>query len=300
MNKIKIGMVGLDTSHCIAFTKILHDEKFEHHLPGAAVTTAYPGGSRLCANSRDRVQGFTEQLSGDYGIPMAEGLAELVQRVDAILLESVDGRQHLEQFRQLAVGKPVFIDKPFACSTADARRIIGIAAETNTPVASSSSLRFAKELRDLHNSPEPVLSCEAYGPAPLLDDYPGLFWYGVHSAEVLFSIMGRGCRSVRCLEHPSLDIVLAEWGDGRPGVVRGNRLGDTQFGCLVHTKEGVFHRQLSAGFPVQRAMLGKVLEFFRSGVPPVNIEETFQIVAFLEAADTSKSAEGQAVSLETL
>ena len=299
-DSIKIGIVGLDISHCTAFTRIFHDRAFEYHVPGADVIAAYPGGSSMFSKSRERVKGFTDELRSVYRVPIIEDLSEVADQADAILLESVDGRQHLEQFRQLAVGKPVFIDKPFACSTEDARAIIDIAKKTDTPIVSCSSIRFAPDIHALISSNEKVVTCEAYGPAILLDDYPGLFWYGIHSTEVLFAFMGSGCRSVRCLEHPCTDVVLGQWEDGRPGLIRGTRLEDSTFGCVVHTKGGVYHAVSTDNLSSYHMMLQKLVDFFRSGISPIDIEQTFQIIAFIEAANKSKEKEGRPVELVKL
>jgi len=299
-DSIKIGIVGLDISHCTAFTQIFHDREFEYFVPGADVIAAYPGGSPMFSKSRERVKGFTEELRSAYGVPIIEDLSEIADQADGILLESVDGRQHLEQFKQLAVGKPVFIDKPFACSTEDAREIIDIAIKTDTPIVSCSSIRFAPQIHALISSNENVSTCEAYGPAALLDDYPGLFWYGIHSAEVLFSFMGGGCLSVRCLEHPCTDVVLGEWEDGRAGLIRGTRFEDSTFGCIVHTSGGVYHGVSTENLPSYHVMLQKLVEFFQSGISPIDIEETFQIIAFVEAANKSKEKGGRPVDLAKL
>ena len=197
MSTLKIGMVGLDTSHCEAFAKILHDEAYAYHLPGARIVGVYPGGSPHFDKSHTRVQGFTDTLHKGYGAKLYDDLATLANDVDALFLESVDGRQHAEQFAQLAVGKPVFIDKPLTTSTADARALITKAEATGTPIMSCSSLRYAAGIADLVSADEKVLAAEAFGPAVLLDDFPGLFWYGIHSAEVLNLLMGAGCQQVQ-------------------------------------------------------------------------------------------------------
>ena len=297
---MKIGMVGLDTSHCPAFTGILNDEKEEFYVPGGEVVGAYPGGSDLFSHSRNRVKGFTERLADEYGIAMYASIPELVRDVDAILLESVDGRQHLEQFKQMAVGKPVFIDKPFATSTADAREIIRLAKETNTPIMSSSSLRYSAGISDVVAQGEQVVSCEAFGPAAILDDYPGLFWYGIHSAEILFSFMGTGCKAVRCISYDDVDLVIGEWNDGRVGVVRGTRFAKGSFGCVVHTDAGVRCGLAQPRPPGYYCLLQRVIEFLEGGVSPVAIEETFGITAFLEAADRSREQGGKTVFPEPL
>jgi predicted dehydrogenase len=296
---MKIGMVGLDTSHCPAFAGILNDEKQEFHLPGHRVVAAYPGGSDLFSLSRSRVKGFTDTLLNEYGVRMYASIPELAEDVDAVFLESVDGRQHLEQFKQMAVGKPVFIDKPLTTSTQDARSLIRVARETGTPVMSSSSLRYSAGISGLA-ARERVASCEAFGPAAILEDYPGLFWYGIHSAEMLFSFMGPGCKSLRCVNRPDVDIVVGEWSDGRTGVMRGTRLEKGDFGCIVHTNAGTRCGLAQTTPPGYYCLLQKVVEFFATGVSPIDIQETFGIIAFLEAADRSKERDGAWVRLGSL
>lgn len=296
---MKIGMIGLDTSHCAVFTKLLNGPEQESHVAGGRVVAAYPGGSSQFSLSRDRVGGFTRQLATDFGVAMLEDISQLAERVDAILLESVDGRQHLEQFTAAAVGKPVFIDKPFATNVADARAIAEIAAKSGTPVMSCSSVRYAAGIADLLEPGERVESCEAFGRAALLEDYPGLFWYGVHSAEVLFSFMGPGCETARCIGYPNTDLVVGEWRDGRLGVMRGTRLTHDEFGCVVHTDSATKVGLAKPQPPYYQLMLEHVVRFFETGRSPIDIRETLEITAFIEAAERSRDSGGSSVPLGT-
>jgi hypothetical protein len=288
---IKVGMVGLDTSHCPAFAGTLNNPGHETHVAGARVVGAYAGGSALFSLSRSRVDGFTRQIKDEFGVRLYDSIPELANEVDAMLLESVDGRQHLEQFRQMAVGKPVYIDKPFATSSVDAQAMVELAERTHTPIMSCSALRYAAGIADLLEEGErasadgTIRSCEAFGPAPMLEDYPGLFWYGIHSAEMLFAFMGAGCRAVRCVPYPSMDLIIGEWQDGRLGVVRGTRFEGGDFGCVVHTGQGARCGIARSTPPYHVLLLRKVVEFFRTGVSPIDVRETLEIVRFLEAAN---------------
>lgn len=317
MNEIKVGIVGLDTSHCPAFTRMLNDDSYEYHVLGARVVGAYPGGSERFSLSRDRVQGFTEELRDSYGVRIYDNIPSLVADVDAILLESVDGRQHLEQLGQIVGAcaggpKPVFIDKPFATSTADARAMIQLAERARMPVLSSSSLRYSagivglvepgalSGLPDKAPGGERVLSCEAFGPAAILDDYPGLFWYGIHSVEMLYAYMGVGCASVRCISQDEVDVIVGQWEDGCVGVVRGTRFRGGEFGCIVHTDAGVRCGVAQSSPPGYYGLMQVVAQFFQSRVPPIDIRETFEIVSFIEAANWSREHAGQITRLERL
>jgi len=188
-----------------------------------------------------------------------------------------------------------------AASTADAREILRLAEQTRTPLMSCSSLRYAAGIADLLSDPgERVVSCEAFGPAALLDDYPGLFWYGIHSVEVLFSLMGRGCRQVRCLSAKDVDVALGEWADGRCGVLRGTRFEKGEFGCVVHTTSGARLGVSKSTPPYYATMLRQIVEFFKTGASPIPVEETFDIIAFIEAADRSKALSGAPVPTASL
>jgi hypothetical protein len=294
--QLNIGIVGLDTSHCPAFTSILNDRRNEVHLSGGQVVAAYPGGSQAFSHSRNRVQGFTQQLQDEYGVQIYDDISTLARHVDAILLESVDGRQHLAQFEQLAIGKPVYIDKPFATTTADAYAMADIAAQTGTPIMSCSSLRYAAGLAGLDEGTT-VLAAEAFGPAALLPDYPGLFWYGIHGAEILFSFMGASCASARCIAYPDLDVVIGEWEDGRMGILRGTRIEDKQFGCVLHTDDGTRCGLAGRQPPYYYLLLRQVMAFFQTGVSPIDVRETLDIVAFLEAAEQSRADGGAPAAL---
>ena len=143
MCQLKIGIIGLDTSHVVSFANVFNRKDDSFLLSGAGkILKAYPGGSRLFSESWSRVEKFT-QIMRESGAEIVGSIADLAD-MDAFLLTSCDGRQHPEQFRELApLGKPVFIDKPMACSYAEALEIVRLAEAYKTPVMTASSIRYA-------------------------------------------------------------------------------------------------------------------------------------------------------------
>jgi predicted dehydrogenase len=292
---IRAGIVGCDTSHVGAFTKLINDPQATGSLAEVEVTAAYPGGSDDLPASRDRVKGYTEELRGK-GIKIVESLRQLVDACDVIMLESVDGRVHLEQFREIAKGKPVFIDKPAAASLADVTAIFRIADETHTPVYSSSALRFCDAVQELAKDAKvgKVVGCETAGPMSIEEHHPDLFWYGVHGVESLFTIMGTGCESITRIEADDTTLVVGKWKDGRIGSFRGFKNGHGQYSFTLFGEGGVAHRTGFSGYePSVRVMC----DFFLSGKPPVSREETLEIFAFMQAADASKKQDGKRISI---
>lgn len=292
-------MIGLDTSHCPAFAKLLNTTDNEFHVPGAKVVKAFPGGSELFSNSMNRVEGFTNELK-ELGIEICDSIEATAEGMDAFLLESIDGRQHLEQFKILAeYGKPVFIDKPFACCIEDARAIVELAKAKNIPIMTASAIRYGKGIDILHDDAQ-VEACEAFGPMALLDDYRDYFWYGIHSAETLYSFMGTGCKTVQTTSTDKVDIIVGTWADGRIGTLRGNRVGANAFGCMLTVEGETKFALVSAEIPYYALLLKKVIPFFKTGVADIPVEESLEIIAFLEAASRSRAAAGVTIKLNEI
>jgi predicted dehydrogenase len=297
---LRAGIIGLDTSHVVAFTALLNGPKAEGALKGVRVVAAYPGGSPDLPASRDRVEGYTKALRDKYHVEIVGSIDELLKKVDVVLLESVDGRPHLEQVRPVfRAHKPVFIDKPVAGSLADALEIYRLAKESGTPCFSASSLRFSPGIQKMRDDPKVgrVLGCAAYGPCELEPHHPDLFWYGVHGVETLFTIMGPGCESVARVQTKDAELVTGVWKGGRVGTFRGIHAGKKDYGALVFGEKGIAP---SGGYGGYEPLVVEICKFFRTGKSPVSAEETIEIFAFMEAADESKRQGGAPVTLASV
>lgn len=290
--QIRIGIIGLDTSHVSAFTELLHNQHHAHHVSGGRVVIAYPGGSPDFPLSASRVEKFTRELRDLYGVEMVTDCAQVAERSDAILLESVDGRVHLEQFRQIVpYGKPVFIDKPFALSSREAAEIIELASAHGTPIMSCSALRFAEAFTVAlqQDAGSTIIGCDTFGPMEIEPTQPGLFWYGIHCVEMLFAALGKDCVSVQAITTEQHDFIVAEWSDGRIGTFRGNRCGNHRFGGVLHRASSSTYFDISdAVKPYYASLLEQIIAFFRSGQAPIDIRETERIVRFIECANESR------------
>lgn len=296
---IKVGIIGTDTSHVPAFTKLLNDPKEPGYIPGARVVAAFKGGSKDVESSFKRVDNYATEIHDKYGVEIVNSIEELLTKVDAVLLESVDGRPHLAQARPVFKAKKrVFIDKPFAASYADAREIVRLARESGTAFFSSSSLRYSSDIVALKAKPElgGIIGAMTFSPSPTEAHHPDLFWYGIHGVETLFTLMGTGCESVARTNVAGADVVTGKWKDGRIGTFRGIRDGKQDYGAVA------FGMKANAGImpPIKvdyRNLLVEIIKFFQTGVAPIQPEETLEIMAFMEAADLSKTRNGAPVML---
>jgi len=299
MAEMKIGIIGFDTSHVPAFTKLLNDAGDPFHVTGARVVAGFPSFSPDLPASSSRVEGFKKQLSEEMGIKLVSSVDELLKEVDAVLLESVDGRRHLKEATPvIKAKKPLFIDKPLAASYSEAKKIIDLAAKNSTPVFSSSSLRFDHNISAARQDAElgGIVGCDAFSPASQDPTNPGLFWYGVHGVEVLYTFMGAGCRKLFSKKTEGADFVTGEWEGGRIGTLRGTRKGMHSYGARVFGEKKIVQVMYSTEIPLYAQLLRQVVPFFRTGKPPVPNEETLEIMQFMQAAILSEK-EGREVLL---
>jgi predicted dehydrogenase len=287
---LKVGIIGLDTSHVVAFTNLINKGD-KGPLRNMRVVAAFPAGSPDLPISADRLAGFTRTLREKHRVEIVDSIEELLKKVDVVLLESVDGRPHLEQVRPvLRAGKPVFIDKPIAASLADTIEIFELARKHKVPCFSSSSLRFSERLRGLAKDPKvgTIKRCDTTGPISPLKGHPELFFYGIHGIEMLFTVLGPGCESVTWKGG----VVTGVWKDGRIGTFRAAK----GYKATVTGDKGTAE---SDGGTYQD-LVREIGTFFRTGKPPVPADETINLVAFMVAAEESKKAGGKPVTIDSV
>lgn len=298
LKPLRAGIIGLDTSHVPAFTKLFNGPKADGDLAGIKVVAGYPGGTDMPA-SRDRVAKFTEQVR-EMGVEIVNDIPALLQKVDVVLLESVDGRIHLEECRQVfPSGKPVFIDKPVAGTLVDAVMVYELAKRHQVKCFSSSSSRFGEDLRGLLNNEAvgELLGATTWGPCSYQSGTPDLFFYAIHGVESLFTLMGPGCTTVARTKTPQHDQTTGVWKDGRIGTYRGIVKGKAEFGATAYGSKSVQHGGKTISYEALCRQIGR---FFRTGIPPVSAEETLEIFAFMEAADESVAQGGAPVSVASV
>jgi len=297
--EIKIGIIGTDTSHVTAFTRMLNDKSDPNHVPGARVVAAFKGGSPDVEESRTRIERFAAEIKDKWGVAFVDSIEALCDRVDAVLLLSVDGRPHLNQVRPVFKAKKrVFIDKPLTASYADAREIVRLARESGVPFFSSSSLRFVDDLQAIRNSEKHggIAGAFTFGPENFEPHHPDLFWYGIHAVEMLYALLGPGCEKVTRVKTDSGDTVVGTWKDGRIGTMRGLIQGKQDYGAVVFGMKAV----VATPVPMRsdyRNLVMQIVKFFQTGVPPIPPDETLEMMAFMEAAELSKARDGASVAL---
>lgn len=296
---IKVGIIGLD-AHAVPWTKILHDPQVKPPLSDMRIVAAVPAPSADVPFSTSNIEKNITAMRG-FGVEITESIEELLGKVDAVMILSIDGRPHPRQAKPVfATKKPVFIDKPVAASLAEIIEIYREAQESGTPCFSNSALRYGPATAALAKDPKlgRVLGGDTYcSSKSILPGHPDLFYYGIHGCDMLFTIMGPGCKTVTRVKTPAADLAAGVWEDGRLGTFRGILQGQAGYGATVFGEKVI----ASAGkFEGYEPLLAEIAKFFKTGQPPISVEQTLEIYAFMEAADESHRQGGRPVSLASV
>lgn len=283
----------MDTSHSVAFSKYINGKE-----NGFEVKAAYTTVSKDIPSSYERVDKFTAELK-DLGIQIVDSIDQLLEVSQCILLETNDGRLHLDQAMEVFnSGKRVFIDKPVAASIEDVKQIYKIAVEKDIPVFSSSGTRYLSKAQNVRQGTiGQVLGADTYSPVSYEPNHSELYWYGIHGVELLYTVMKEGCQRVRRTVTDKYDTVIGEWQHGGIGTFRGILEGNKGYGGQAFGTDGMAELGPWEGYD---ALVESILEYFRTGIMPVPPTETLEIYAFMEAAKISSQKNGDWINLSSV
>jgi predicted dehydrogenase len=313
---VRIGLVGLDTSHASSFTSILHNPDDPFHIPGAKVVAAYPGGSPDMPISISRVAGFTSELRDMYGVRIMDAPEDVAEECDVVFILASDGRVHPALFRDvISSNRSVFVDKPFAVSLDDANHMFIQAARTGTRVFASSAFRYADglvtALNSIRTSGERVKTCCVRYWLQIQETQGHYFWYGIHASEMLLAIMGKGVREVEVSEQGDQDRIVIWHEDGRQSSLMGSQK-DGTFQVSIETDRRKLEVDLGPSIPSLAArVLAAALDVLTEGQFPrlwgattagsvsgerpgrafdSDEQETLEVIGVLDAAQRSRTS----------
>ncbi|WP_438318685.1 Gfo/Idh/MocA family protein [Sporosarcina sp. FA9] len=292
---MKIGLIGLDTSHSEIFTRLLNDTTDPNHIRGAKITHALPIFSEDLAMSRDRFPKYLSIVKDKYGVEIVNDVDFLFSQIDAVILGTVDGRNHLEWIEKIITyGKPIFVDKPIVMNSEEMEKVIKLSLKYGTPLMSSSSLRYADSVKRIRNDGmKDVVGGYIYGPLPIEKAMPGYFWYGIHMIEMVISLMGTDVKvigreqSKNEIEFEKLTLLF---NNKNEVIIRGDYDWHNRFGGVLHFENDVKTFQLwKEERPYYANLLEEMIVFFKTGISPVTLKETAEIIKLLEEINNWES-----------
>ena len=282
----KIAVIGLDTSHSVEMPKLMQDPSVpaDKRVDGMKAVrclrfdTPFQGTKGL-----DERQAYMESI----GVKVTEDFDEAVKSVDALMLEINDPAYHLAYFEKCAaLGKPIFLDKPFADTVENALRILSIAREKGTRFFTASPLRFDDDMVELAKGRQAPKSATVYAPVGKAFAGSSIVWYGVHAFEILELIMGQGAATVTTLADHDGYVCLVAYHDGRRGVVELTK-NNWNYGAFISDPSETVFRPVSRKVSMYKRTLEAVRAFFNGKYDGVPHEESLEIMAMLEAAERS-------------
>lgn len=293
---IKIGMIGADSTHTEAYSKLIN-------LAGGPF---YGRAQVVKLWGEDRAQ--AQEKANQMQIPeVVTSPDEAVSGVDLVMVCNRYGDDHPAPARlALAAGIPTFVDKPFANDFADVQALVKLATEKGTPLFSCSAVRYAVEVLEL----QPKLATFgalnlAVTSGPAVGDFPNPrarhpFFYGSHPVELLHTLLGGGAETVTTRRSERCDVGLIAYADGRQGVINLLHKSPSLYHGVVYGEEGWGEIDIRNWDDFYVGTLERIISMAETGTPPFPIEWAVEVMAILTALIRSAENGGQTIRLNEL
>jgi len=287
---LRLGLVGVNTSHADAFSRIFNgDESNDPQIGNARIT--YLWGNDLARNEELQTRHRIETLVTDPN--------DMIGNIDGVLIidDTGGGATHADLARPfIEKGVPTFIDKPMTVNYEDAVSLFELAAQHNTLLTSSSALRFPVEF-DAAKQAE----LEAIGKiSSIVSVGPGeWFYYGIHAVELLGTVAGTGATSVLRIPYDKKDIAIIEYGDDQIAVVETLRDAVYTFHLTIFGEKGWVSIEAKDMRGFYRKQMESIVTMIETGVAPVSAEQTLEVHAILHAG-TKSGETGNKVALSEI
>jgi predicted dehydrogenase len=277
---VRVGIVGTESSHVDHIIDYLNAAAAR---PGIRVTA-------LAGTADERAKALCRAGGIDLVVPDVPALLDVA---DALIVASRHGGTHRElALPFLEAGRPVLVDKPFACAVPDAEAMLDAAAKHATLVTSFSAVRYLPESDALAAELAaigPARSVVATGPADEASEYGGIFFYGIHPVDVALRLAPGPLRDIRTDRVGESVVASALAGDARVTVnlVKPAPEGPVPFHALVVGRRGIAARELPTGGNYVSHGLAAFLDMVEGTRPPLSRDELLRPVEFLQSVDHS-------------
>ncbi len=273
----------------IGFIDYYLDEFHANHFP------AWITGSKLADQfevayayaEKDKAGGLTsEAWCRKFNIEHIDSLEDIVEKSDCLVVLAPDETHSHERLSApgLKAGKPVFLDKVLADNLESGKRICELADKHNTPMYSSSALRFAKEYEQI---PEEKRGGEEI-------DFISLMGSGsfevhiVHQIEMLVALCGTGAKRMMNIGTEITPIIKVEFEDKLAHLTI---MGKNRYAAALSYKDNsaLFLPECTEFFP---RSIEAMLDFFLTKQPPCTHKDNLNVIAAHTAAHTARKKQG--------
>lgn len=273
----KIGFIDnfLSEWHANNYPDMIRNNKKAQEL-GLEVCYAY---AKSNVSPYDGVT--TDEWCKAHNVEKCNTIEEVVEKSDYIVVLSPDNPEMHYELAEAAIksGKLTYIDKTFATSKEEAKKIFSLAKECGTPVYSSSSLRFADELKTYRCGDIPAKTCICVG-CYKFDIY------AIHIFEMICTVMKSGAKKIMAVDNSRNRNLIIDYGDNRYATYVQMDTDDpygVPFIASIEMPDGSAHYYtIQDGY--QQRFIDAMIEFFETGKPQVDCNETIDLMGMLDAA----------------
>lgn len=291
----KIGILGSDNSHALAFSKLVNipdPATGEYLYPDIRITGIYGHDSEQ-----------TEKVATEGQLDfIAEKPEDFSGKVDAVMVVFRHGDLHAKYALPfIRAGIPTWIDKPFAISISDAIDMIETAETHETLLTGGSTCKYAYDVLMLKNTVESnsignIITGSMNFPADLESEYGGLFFYGPHLAEMVMTVFGYDVRSVAAYVKNGSITALARY--DRYDITMNFTRNSRQYVGIVYGENRTAVREIDISI-VYRLGFDKFAKMLRTGKLPMPLQHLLAPTVLLNGIMKSLET-GREVSLDEL
>lgn len=219
-----------------------------------------------------------DKWCAEMGIAKASSIEQVVEECDCIVVLAPSNPEVHERLADLPLksGKPVYIDKPFAPDLKTAERIFAKAEKHNTPMMSSSALRFGSGIQTAVNETLKGMKVNfvaTKGGGGSFEEYC------IHQIEMLVMLMGTGARRLMQCGSADGNIMVVEYNDGRRALVNRMMPCPFQLSAFYGKDKMLMLNEMPDFFPL---FIEAMLKFFESGKSSIPKSETLEIAVLVE------------------
>ncbi len=204
---LRIGIIGSDNSHALAFSKL-------SNLPGPDGALRFPEVrvTALWGQEPER----TAQVAAEGNVErIYDSPEEMLGAVDAVMVVLRHGDLHRRYALPfIEAGMPVWVDKPFAIRPGDAVEMVRAARKSGSLLSGGSTCKYCPDVLAVRDEYEAlrresrVISAGFNFPGELDSPWGGIWFYGGHAVEMLTTMFGSDVRSIRADVHQGNLIAL--------------------------------------------------------------------------------------------
>ena len=284
----KIGIIGTESTHALAFAKyynLPNPETGLYHHEDVRVTAIY--GADSAAN---------EKIVAEAGVEtVVENFEDLIGLVDAVMITSRWGSQHLEQAIPFVERRiPLFVDKPYTSDPADADALTAKIQEYNCPVMGGSACKYLPDILEIKTlvaklRAEGVFNGASMSFRVMLESpYDGIYFYAPHLVEMCFEAFGFDVKNIQAMRTGNNLLVNVQYENDAVSL---QFVASGKQSCTIYSKAQNYHFDISTdgSYDLEAAPFAELLQGKQESLCAVELAKHVHLIAAIkESMETGK------------